>query len=150
MLYLKYWNACWDTVISYWSAASWSPTSDPLQVFLLPLILNTLPTSFLCFALPLTSQVQFSIPNLFTSKDWLWWQEKPLKAANLSNGWTEKTKLRKRNKTGTTLVKEATGRAEELPRACGPESYTQGSNTAGSPEVCCPRSPKTAASMEIA
>lgn len=107
-------------------------------------------TSFLCFALPLTPQVQFSIPNLLTSKDLPWWQEKPLEAANLSNGWTEKTTLRRRSKTATALLKEAAGRAEELPRGCGPESYTQGSNTAESPEVCCPRSPKTAASMETA
>lgn len=37
-----------------------------------------------------------------------------------------------------TTLPRAAGRAEELPRGCGPESYTQGSKAAGSLEAGCP------------
>lgn len=55
----------------------------------------------------------------------------------LSTGEKEKkdrAQEEKKVQTNTALLRTA-GRAEELPRGCGPESYAQGSKTAGSPEV---------------
>lgn len=150
-LYFKYWNASCNTPISF---------SDPQLPFLPPCPLQVssslhpqYPHSKLSPLLLTTQllQVRSSTPHLSSSKGWPLWHEEPWEAVTLSTGEKEKkdrAQEEKKVQTNTALLRTA-GRAEELPRGCGPESYAQGSKTAGSPEVGWPGCQEVAAPREI-